>query len=163
MKLQERLQTTTLVGFVSLLSLVACGTASSAKPIATDSNATPVIEAAKSPALSAAEDRVDAITNKRDNARKQLNAARANLRAAELELKAARADRDALAMRETAQNLANDSGFVSSNNYGANKQIASAPGSRLQANNNDLHQAPAKTQAQDFNAEPIGESPSNIP
>lgn len=102
-----------LLGVLIPLCPFIIGTACGAEDFATTSTSTTTTTqpATKSPELESADQRCEAAKSKLDNARKVLSAAKASLRAAEAEFKASKADRDALALRQTAQQLADASGF----------------------------------------------------
>ncbi len=91
------------------------GTAAGADELSTTTttNTTSTVnqQPSKSAELANADARSDAARAKLENAKKVLNAAKASLKAADAEYKASRADRDALALRETATQLADASGF----------------------------------------------------
>jgi hypothetical protein len=86
----------------------------------------------KSAELESADSRVETSKTKLDQARKVLSAAKASLKAAEAEFKATKADRDAIALRNTAQQLADASGFASNPVVDPVRQIIVPPnGNRL--------------------------------
>ena len=91
------------------------GTAAGADELSTTTitNTTSTVnqQPSKSAEISNADARCDAARAKLENAKKVLSAAKASLKAADAEFKASRADRDALALRETATQLADASGF----------------------------------------------------
>jgi len=88
--------------------------------------------ASTSPEAHAANVRVDRARDNFEQARKQLSAAKAVLKAADAEYKAAKADRDALALRTTAQQLADASGLAATTLSDSGHQIIVPPnGNRL--------------------------------
>jgi hypothetical protein len=102
---------------------------------APEQNQAPVM----TPEIEAASKRVDEAKTRLDQARKKLDAAKAALRAADAEFRAARADREALALRQQANQLAdaNAQSEASTDAASASKVApvtadGTSPGNRIQ-------------------------------
>jgi hypothetical protein len=144
---------------LAALILAASASSVSTKCSAQDFNASqaPVQQQQKSAELESADSRVEQTKTKLDQARKVLSAAKASLKAAEAEFKATKADRDAIALRATAQQLADSSGFASTTPVDSVRQIIVPPngGNRLTPVSTSQLPVPLKaTPAVDFNAAP---------
>ncbi len=141
---------------LAALILAASASSVSTKCSAQDFNASqaPVQQQQKSAELESADSRVEQTKTKLDQARKVLSAAKASLKAAEAEFKATKADRDAIALRATAQQLADSSGFAATTPVDSVRQIIVPPnGNRLTPVPTSQLPVPLKaTPAVDFNA-----------
>lgn len=139
------------------------GSAKLLQPNAQNSTS-PAASAPVAPELAAADQKVSKAKEQWDTARKQLEAARALVKAAEADFKAARAAREALALQLKADGLAGASGLkqiaaqtptVSSD--ASQPRLTSAPVAQpaqpVQPTAQVQQEAPANTQAADFNSE----------
>lgn len=162
--LKTRLLASLLLPACSLFAGTACG----AQTIV-GANGAPINQVApSSPELASADQRVETTKAKVDQAHRQLSAAKAMVKAAEAELKASRADRDAIALRGTAQQLAEAAAFQapapSSVDNSVRQVIVPPDGNRLTPVAAPVTPVPmqmgAKAQLQsfDFNSQPSSSS-----
>ena len=131
----DRVKPRLLASFLLPAAIMIAGTASGAQTVAPAPGTIgqPAVQA-NNPELDNADQRVNDLKAKLETARKQLSAAKAIVKAAEAEFKAARADRDAIALRASAQQLADASGFPVTTTQDANQRTIIVPaggGTRL--------------------------------
>jgi hypothetical protein len=167
-------RTRLLAVFLAPACAAAIGTACGAQDPASTTTMFQPTQATKSPEVEAAEKRMTAAKDRLDQARQQFSTAKAMVKAAEAELKASKADRDALALRQTATQLADASGFVAPANVqpvgggvimptnGGNRltPVATTPAMQAQQGSmpaSTLGPAAAPTSPVDFNGTPMND------
>ncbi|HEY9772281.1 MAG TPA: hypothetical protein V6C81_00570 [Planktothrix sp.] len=120
----KRAKSRLIASFLLPVGILIAGTASGAQSLtpSVDANTTSTVKASN-PELDNADTKVNETKERLDVARKQLSTAKAMVKAAEAEFKAAKAARDAIALRENAQQLADASGFPTANAQDGTKTI----------------------------------------
>lgn len=147
MKARNKVQAIIVSGLVFTGCSIVCG-AGNAKGILNKQRPAPAVIPTNTPELKQADERVRECKTRLETAHKQLNAAKMVLNAADADLKAAVAEQKALALKITAQELADQSGLKKA----AIAPTANAPTPISAAT------GPSESTPLEINAEPIQQS-----